>query len=235
MMGEDMLYDEPLRLDVDLSASFPGRLTSFQQFTAAASGTYTTPLGTRAIWVRAIGGAGGGGGAAQASTQAAVGGGGASGGLCEKLIFAPLATYAYTVGAGGAGGIAGNNAGTNGADTTFGTALMVASKGNGGSGGAASATNAVILGGASAISTGGDINAAGMPGGFGVHFATAAGASGAGGGSFFVGGGNSVNTEAPGNPGLGPGCGGSGGTCLGTTARAGGNGIDGSIMVFEYR
>ncbi len=58
-------------------------------------------------------GGGGGGGGGNGVSQS--GGGGGSGGYVEKTIFAPAATYTYTVGAAANGGSAGTNAGGNGA------------------------------------------------------------------------------------------------------------------------
>jgi hypothetical protein len=58
-------------------------------------------------------GGGGGGGGISANGNAGTGGG--AGGYVEKLITSPAATYTYTVGTGGAGGVAGTVAGGNGA------------------------------------------------------------------------------------------------------------------------
>src|SRR5438105_4986751 len=69
----------------------------------AGTGTYITPAGVRAIFVECIGGGGGGGSAPiTTSAQSGAGGGGGGGAYAASLIFAPLATYAYVVGAGGA-------------------------------------------------------------------------------------------------------------------------------------
>lgn len=115
---------------------------SRQLFLTAASGTYTTPAGCLAIFVRAVGGGGGGGGcAATTSTQGASGAGGGGGAYVEKLIVAPNATYAYVVGAGGAGGISGGlNAGLPGGQSTFGSGICVADAGTGGGRGPAATT-----------------------------------------------------------------------------------------------
>lgn len=74
-----------------------------------AAGVGNGPGGTAAT---NSGGGGGGAGNTGATTS---GGGGGAGGYVRKLITAPSATYAYSVGAAGSGGSAGGNAGGSGA------------------------------------------------------------------------------------------------------------------------
>jgi hypothetical protein len=225
-------------LVLGLAAGKPtGRLMSIQVFTGSSSGTYTTPANISAIWVRMCGGGGGGGGAAQAASQSAAGGGGGAGSYLEKYITSPSATYAYTVGAGGAGGTAGNNAGSNGTASTFGTSLLTAGRGNGGAGCPASASIQAVTGGSAVLSTGGDINGMGAAGFPGYTLSITLAISGQGGASVWGQGGGARIAEAAGLPSSATGLiggGGSGGVCTGTTARAGGPGSDGAIIVFEF-
>lgn len=105
-----------------------------RQIFTSGTGTYTTPAGVKAILVELLGG-GGTGGQAQTSSNAAyaAGSGGNGGTYASKLIINPVATYAYAVGAGGAalagGGTLTSN---NGGDTTFGSTIVVAKGGTGG-------------------------------------------------------------------------------------------------------
>jgi hypothetical protein len=100
----------------------------------------TGDIGLRAIRARAVGGGGGGGGAATTGVgQTACGGGGGGGGYAEAFItdIAGLASsVTVTCGAGGTGATAGNNSGTAGGNSSFGT-LVVANGGGAGSGQAA--------------------------------------------------------------------------------------------------
>ena len=95
-----------------------------QNFTSAASGTYTPTPGTAYIQVEMVGGGGGSGGcslAANAGTATVTTGGSSGGYLKFTMTAAQIgASLAYTVGAGGAGGTSSTN-GTAGNATTFGT------------------------------------------------------------------------------------------------------------------
>lgn len=98
------------------------------------SGTYTVPAGVRAIKVRAAGG-GGGGGYARARIiggAKAASGGGSGGAYFETWLTGLPASYAYAVGAAGAGGVAGTlTAPTAGGNTTFGASLTALGGGAG--------------------------------------------------------------------------------------------------------
>ncbi len=61
------------------------------------------------------GSGGGGAGANTTATNSAGGGGGGAGGYVSAIIYLPVSTYNYTVGAGGAGGTAGTNGSAGGA------------------------------------------------------------------------------------------------------------------------
>lgn len=126
--------------------------TNTQTFTSG-SGTYTTPVGTKLLWVRIVGGGGGGGGSNSSSISAGSGG---SGGYVEYFTTSPSATYSYAVGAGGSGG-GGGSAGTSGAATTFGTSLLNAGGGTGG--GPNNGSNST-----GGTATGGTINIPGIAG-----------------------------------------------------------------------
>jgi hypothetical protein len=104
------------------------RFAGTRYFTSSGTFAKANPLGTgdiglRAVRVRAVGGGGGGGGcAATAAGQLAGGGAGAGGEYAEVFLLATFASsITVTVGAAGTGGAAGNNAGTAGGTSSFGT------------------------------------------------------------------------------------------------------------------
>lgn len=208
------------------------------QVLTVGSGTYTTPTGCTTIVVEGVGGGGGGGGVDGNTSQAATAGGGGGGGYFRKLIANPDATYSYTVGAKGTGGAAGANNGNAGTDTTFGTGggLLTAQSGDVGDGGSPGTAVAFSVGASpSAISTGGDINTTGAPGGIGTRHSGSAAMSGYGGASIWSGGARGQRSHAAGANASGFG-GGGGGACAVTTNAdlAGGDGSDGLIVVTEY-
>lgn len=208
--------------------------------TVKTSGTsFTTGTGTHFIKVRMWGAGGGGGGADTAAVSAAAGGGGAAGGYAEKLFTVdPSTAYTIAVGTGGAGGTAGDNDGTAGGDTTFtvGGTTVTAKGGPGGAGAAAgTAVNSELGGAAPAVSTNGDVNGSGAPGGYSVRFTGLVGASGAGGSASVGGGGVSKVAAGAGTAATGLASGGAGGLVLnGSGAVAGGDGTGGLIVIDEY-
>lgn len=213
-------------------------LTPTQQILTVGTGTYTTPANCRAILIEVQAAGGGGGGCSGSATQAGAGGGGGSGGWLRKLIASPDATYAYTAGAKGAGGTAGTNDGSAGADSTFGAGggLLTA---KGGTGGIGSATgiipNYVPPGSGGAIATGGDLNEGGNPGQFGLTISASQATGGPGAPSHFGGGAPRTDGNVAGTAAVGHGGGGSGGSVRSVnTARAGGDGGDGVILVTEF-
>lgn len=113
------------------------------------SGTFTVPAGVTELQVIALGGGGGGG--AVSNTNGAVGGGGGAGsyGWVKLTNLAP--TYVVTIGAGGTGGISnGQQSGTQGGQTSFGSAVLCGgggggSPGNSGLGGVGSTTGQGIV------------------------------------------------------------------------------------------
>lgn len=197
-----------------------GTVPDTQVFTS--SGTWTKPAGAKFVRVQCWGGGGGGGGSA---TLFGDGSGGGGGGYTETIFNASdlSATVTITIGAGGAGGVAGDNPGTVGGNSTFGSYATAyggggGSKGSqngGGGGGGALGVGAV------GVATGG---AGGRPiAGAGGNGATAATDSAFGGG----GGGNAGSNVSGGYSGQG---GGGGGTVKGsdtTLGLAGGNSVYG--------
>jgi len=210
--------------------------------TVKTSGTsITTGASTNTIRIRVQAGGGGGGGAA--SNTASPAGGGGAGGYAEKTFaVSPSTAYTYAIGAAGAGGTAGNNNGSVGGNSTFavGATTVTASGGKGGIGSAGLASGGILVlgGAAAAVSTNGDLNASGAPGGYGTGMASGAAgsaASGAGGSCVFGAGGNSRNTQGTGAAGVGFGAGGSGGCSIANGGNvAGGAGLAGVIIIDEY-
>lgn len=204
--------------------------------TLTSGTTYTPTSGTKEILIRMWGAGGGGGGCSAASGCA--GGGGGSGGYAEYHLTGVTGTYAYVIGTAGTGvsGAAGN-AGT---ATTFNTGATTITA-NGGAGGTFTAGTAAIkfmLGGAGGvISTNGNVNGAGTPGGFGQTSATVTLiVSGAGGSTALGGSGNSRTSTGVGNAAIAnTGSGGGGAAATTAVAGAGGSGAAGIIIITEYR
>lgn len=197
-------------------------MSGITRYTGAGSGTYTTPAGTTALLIRAVGGGGGGGGGGSVGA----GGGGGAGGFCERFITSPASSYAYTVGAGGAGGAASGGDGGNGGNTTI--ASMTASGGTRGLGG--NVTN--NAGGTGGSASGGDLN---VRGGDGHKGGMGSGAIPGGGGGASAYGGNGGGAIASGWSGsAGAFGGGGGGGSSASGGVAGGNGGAGYIEIISY-
>jgi hypothetical protein len=210
-------------------------VTNFTRTIITATGisTYTVPTGVKYIFVECVGGGAGGGGVDGANSQSAAGGGGGSGAYASTNITTPAASYVVTVGLGGGGGAAGANNGTNGGSTTF-TNLMTAPGGNGGVGKASAAAVSITLGGAGAsVATGGTVSTGGTAGGNGFCVSSALAISGQGAGTIY-GGGGAAQTAAVGGNATGYGAGGGGAAVITNTDRAGGNGSQGVIIVWEF-
>lgn len=211
-----------------------GGLRSFQILTSGVGATYTKPANVTSILVEVIGGGGGGGGVATGggSTINYAGGGGA-GGYARLYIASAASTYTYTVGVKGNGGAAGSNAGSNGSTTTFGASLQ-ATGGTGGPTGTAGASG-TTAGGAAGVGSNGNINAGGTFGGYSYWASVAiGGVSGCGGQSYFGGGAQGSSAATAGANATGYGSGGAGAGTGAATDRAGGNGSDGVIIVWEF-
>lgn len=130
--------------------------------TSGTAATYTTPAGVRALYVEVVGGGGGGGGCdGQGAGTSAVARSGGGGGYVAKLITSPVASYTYTIGAGGTGGAAGDNNGTAGGASSFSTSGLTLTAGGGGSGAGSTGTagnSGATAGGTGGTATGGDLN-----------------------------------------------------------------------------
>jgi hypothetical protein len=198
------------------------------QFTSMGSFAKADYPWLKAIRARVVGGGAGGGAATNAD---AVGGGGGAGGYAEGFItdIAGLsASVTVTIGAGGAGGTSGGD-GADGGTSTFSTL-----SGNGGTGGAGTTTTTPGLGGAAGAGTGGDINIFGERGFRGFIAAAGARQGGKGGDSEFGRGGVSTSTASSGPNGNGFGSGGSGAAANSATARTGGDGKGGIVILELY-
>lgn len=219
------------------SNSAAGPVVTVKKQTFTATGTYTPSAGMLYCIIECMGGGGAGGSITGPGVNNAEGspGGGAGCYSCGLQTAADIgASKAVTIGAAGAPGAAGNNAGGNGGVTSVG-ALVVANGGIGGSFGGLAAGGAG--GGAG---TGNIQSTAGMNGECGKYFHTAAvnPYSGAGGTGRFGSGGLPAmgnGSTVAGNAGLGFGSGGSGASSQSVaTTAAGGAGTAGFVVVIEF-
>lgn len=204
-----------------------------------SSTTWTKPAGMTGsgfVIVTVIAGGGGGGGAANTTAAASAGGGGAGGQSIKKIAAASLgSTETVTVGAAGTGATAGNNAGGTGGNSAFGT-HATANGGTGGAGMQSEAGSRVSAGGAGGTAASGDINIQGADGSYGHVDAGWADTDMAGGDTILgTGGRNRTGSSLAGVAARGYGAGGGGGYDQGAnTARAGGAGGAGIVIVEEY-
>ena len=227
-------------------ATAPGVLR-ISNFTTGTSITYTPTSGTTALWVCVTGGGGAGGGAAStSSSQLSFGAAAAGGATACKYISSSLTTLVYSVGAGGTPGSAGNVAGGNGGNSTFGGdfgTTLTGTAGNGGAGGGAgTATGGPYFnaGTAGAAATGGDINITGGSGPICMSSITNITLVSFGGGvSRYSTGGAQQQLGASGAAGTAAaGYGGGGGPAINAqsqSARAGGAGSAGLVQVWDLR
>ena len=211
--------------------------------TTNSAAPWTVPPGVTSVTVQMWGG-GGAGGAALGNATTNGGGGGGGGGYSTATLtgLTPGSTIAFSVGVGGTD--ATNANGTSGGDTSFagvttaggGSGGVLATTSTGGAGGTGG-TGATFNGGAGAAGL-----SAAVGGGYGGGGGSGAGtnavgvdASGLTGGISMAGGGSGGNgTNASGhtgNVGTAPGGGGAGGFEIGSSARAGGAGGNGQIIV----
>ena len=216
-------------------------LINVRAFTSG-SGTYTPTAGTNAIVLEMLGGGGGGGATAATGTlSVAAASGGNAGAHVLAYLTSGFSGVSFSVGVGGAGGVAGQNNGTAGGNTTFAAAggTMTALGGTGGQGQGALAPPYIIgPANVSAVGSSGSINGAGGSGGYGIAIATGSlgGVGGAGGDTLFGQGGFAAVTTIGGHVANGFGAGGGGALGLASAAaQAGGNGAGGFILVYEYR
>ncbi|MCO4880225.1 hypothetical protein [Paraburkholderia caribensis] len=219
------------------SAPFPGRLIGMQRF--VANGAYTPTPGTSFAIIEGCGGGGGGGGLAASNIAGSIAmGGTGGGGAFGKVMWQNPTPQSVTIGAGGAAGTSGGGAGGAGGQTSIGTILVCPGGGGGTAGTNRSFQGTVIvidgaLGGAVATSAGTTpiYLSAGFPGDPQLSHYNGSGAGmGYAGSSPYGIGGNAAHT-APSGFGSG------GGAYTGyqtTSAIAGGVGLSGLLIVWEY-
>ena len=221
-----------------LMVATPGRLLNIQRF--SSSGSYTPTPGTNFIIVEAVGGGGGGGGST--NVMSAGGGGGAGCYVMASTQSVP-SSVTVTIGNGGTGRV--NTDGNSGGTTSFGSLISV---GGGTSGKITlrpSTSDAVVSGtpgpGSKVYTVGASMTlinvATGGAGSWGFCFNESGDAlGGAGGASFFGGGGNPAGiTASQGDPAVSRGAGGSGAAGNAATGtKMGGSGAAGLVIVREY-
>lgn len=207
--------------------------TAATQTFLLSGSSYTTPAGCTFIDVTVIGAGGGGGGGCTnfAAFPGVAGSGGGGGGSVQAIL--PPGTYAYSVGAGGAGGagslLGAGISGSAGTTTTFGAGLISVASGAGGQGGQSAADQTGGTGGAIILAPANAFLCNGNSGGVGyLNMGGHGGSSALGGG-----GATSITSFSGGVPGsAGSAYGGGGGG--GTYGQAGGSGFQGCIRITEY-
>jgi len=207
-----------------------GTLIGYQIFTS--SGSYDKTVNNPSFVIIEVQAAGGGG-AGCASNSSRAGGSGGSGGYGRKKILnASLAnpTETVTIGATGLGGAAGNNNGTAGGTSSFGSHVTCTGGGLG-----TTATNG--LGGAGGTVTGADFSIAGQSARdsfFNARFVASGGHSFLGSAGAVVVDGGTVSSLA-GQDAIGYGAGGSGALVSSSaSSKKGGDGSPAIIIVWEY-
>lgn len=212
---------------------------AFTRRTVTASETYTPSAKVKSIEFELIGGGGGSGGCSTTGgAQVSSGGGGGGGGYVRHTTSTIAASYTITIGAGGTGGVAGDNDGTAGGDTivTDGASFTLTASGGGLGQGAAAAENAT--GGAGGAATGGTINYAGSDGGRSLGAAIPIASTLAntyGGDSYVQRGTDGPAANSVGVAGVDYGGGASGPyNSISQSARAGADGGDGVLILTEY-
>jgi hypothetical protein len=235
LAGTETLTNKTIALSTN---SVEGTYVNTQVLTTGT--TYTSGAGVTKVKIRMVGGGGGGGGVTAAASSVGAGGGGGSGGYLEAVLtVTPSTGYTIAIGAAGtAGANTGAQGGAGGNTTiTIGGSTYTAFGGGGGAGQATGTTVAASAGGTAAIvSTNGNIlNSGGDAGSPGIRISGTSGLSGAGGTSKLGGGGSSLSAAGAGSNATGYGGGGGGGLSTANTARAGGAGTAGVIIIEEYK
>jgi len=239
-VGGDLTVTDTVTINGGLAGTGVGyMMRSRQVITATGAGTYTPNAKARAVNFRAQGAGGGAGGVdGQTASDSACSTGGQGGGYVELFKAGPLAvSYSYSVGAKGAGGTAGNNAGSaGGATTVTGTGVSISATGGLGSAGVTAGPAATGGGADAQASTGGDINVPTRPAIRGKALAGLPVVLSNGSDSNFGSGGTAgaVAGGAGGNA-VGKGSGGGGAVAnAAATNYAGGSGEDGLLIIEEY-
>lgn len=213
------------------ASSGGGGFTTINIQTFSGSGTYTPTAGMKYCIIQCQAGGGAGGGAtATGGSQYSEGSGGGAGEYAVGTFSAASigASKAVTIGAGGIG--ASGTTGGNGGNTSVG--LLISS--NGGIGGTTIAATTIgnVVGGAGGTGgSGGSYRLQGGGGGFSyISFSASIGVAGPGGISHL-----GATGAAIGSNGTGFGSGGYGaGNATGASAKAGGNGAGGIVIITEY-
>ena len=209
--------------------------TTINVQTFTSNGTYTPTASMKYCTIECWGGGAGGGGTAATNVYYNGGGGGGAGGYSRKTVAAATigASKPVTIGAFGAGAIAGNHIGSNAGDTSVGTICIA----KGGSGGGGSGSLANAGGGAGGIAGTGDIAGVGQNGGQSIstaNFSTISAIPGTGGSTSIGSGGfGAIAPNVVGGNATGYGAGG-GGAQSQTIDQAGGDGTSGFVIITEY-
>ncbi len=251
LAGTGISFDDSVAGErtINVSATGAGQLIGVQTFTPS-SGTYTPTAGTGSVIIEILGGGGGGSGVAQAAASGVnLGGGGGGGAFLRKRLTANFSGGTYVVGAKGTGGTAGNNSGTNGANSTFtATNAVVYTAGGGGAGDPRTSFTPPIsltgsaFGGEAGLATNGDLNIAGGAAITGFATTVFIGWSSGGGDAGYgygkgaepVTSGSGAGTAGANAPGLGGGGSGAYSSNNAGGAKAGGDGGDGIMVIWEY-
>lgn len=203
-----------------------------------ASGTYTPTSNMKYCIVELVGAGGGGGGVPSTTGSGSAAGGGGAGGYARQTFSAATigASQTVTIGAGGTAGA--NTGGTGGTGGT--TSLGALCSATGGAGGVGSTTGGSSAGGTGGAGTG-TLAVTGEAGliGFNFNIPTVIyfAAAGAGGSTVFGAGGAQKfvnNSSSVGNAGEKGGGGGGAAGQNDATARVGGVGGDGYMVITEY-
>lgn len=216
------------------AAPVSGRLIATTYYTAASS-SYTKATNAPAYIEVEVWGAGGGGGGCSASGQGG-GGGGAGGFSRKKILYATLgASETVTVGAGGTAGANTGGTGGTGGTSSFGAHCSA----TGGSGGVGNTSNISVAGGAGGSGASGNLNLTGQAGFIATRdTANASYASAGAGGCSTLGGAGQGLTNVAAQNGVdgvaNSGSGGGGAFAVATTAKTGGVGGSGLVIVREY-
>lgn len=231
------------QLAVGSHLSLVGGTLNAKGRTLIAVTTYTSSTvwikdsSTNAVLVYVVGGGGGGGGVSGTVAESAAAGGGGGGSYTINYLTTGFGTNeTITIGAGGAGGLAGNNNGSSGGVSSFGT-LTVVSGGTGGIGMAHGTTTAVSLGGTTggvSANSGLILGSGGSPGGYGLRISGTVAVSGGSGSSLYNGSASNATTSQIGVSGNAYGVGGSGAITTNGSDFAGGAGLPGFIVVYEF-
>ena len=214
-------------------------LIRIQTFTS--NGTYTPSTGATKALMYCTGGGGGAGSVdGQGSGTAAASTGGSGGGTAVALVTSLAASYTVTVGAGGNGGASGNNDGNDGNDSTVtdgASFTLTGAGGNAGTGQLASSGNNIAEGVAGGSASGGDFIIHGGDSSAAVIITGEIASLSVSGGSFYDPSGVRCNHNGNGHNAFSTAYGCGGGACSNLDTnfnRAGGDGADGVVIIYEY-